>query len=170
MALHDYKPWRYLLQVCNYSIFVFLIGYFSDSPSVEIRTENESFITIAFAHAGALLEPCRTLTSEELSELAQNMRATEDCPRARSPVKIQATLEQNLIYEARLNPPGLFDDGVVDVFYSGRVPAGQHELKIEMDDSVREIGINYSLHQEVSIDPGKILLITFEKDKGFVIN
>jgi len=170
MYKFDNKLWRYLLQVINYTIFMALVWYFSVAPAIEIRSEDESFITIAFVHAGALREPCRALTNQELAKLAQNMRVSEDCPRERSPVKIKATLENEIIYDVTLEPSGLFGDGAVDVFYSSKVHAGQHQLKIEMDDSVRDEGFNHSIEQQVFIDPGKILLISFEKDKGFSIN
>ena len=83
------KPIRYLLQAINYSVFMGLIWYFATAPSFQILAEDEALITIAFAHAGALREPCRKLSYEELAELPPNMRKPEECPRERSPVTIR---------------------------------------------------------------------------------
>ncbi|TNF88857.1 MAG: hypothetical protein EP300_06880, partial [Gammaproteobacteria bacterium] len=122
------KPLRYLLQAINYTVFMAMVWYFATSPSVRIIAEDEAMITIAFAHAGQLREPCRLLTQEELNALPPNMRRIEDCPRERSPVTIEARLNDEVFYSATLPPPGLFDDGGVDVFHRIKIPAGEHLL------------------------------------------
>ena len=163
------KPLRFLLQAFNYSLFMALIWYFASAPSVRIIAEDEAMITIAFAHAGELREPCRMLNQEELNQLAPNMRKIDDCPRERSPVTIEAMLDGEPIYSASLQPPGLFEDGGVDVFYSAKIPAGDHRLSLQMNDSVRVEGFNHSFEQQVSIDPAQILLVGFDSRQGFVI-
>jgi len=87
------KPLRYLLQAINYSVFMGLIWYFASAPSVRLIAEDEAMITIAFAHAGQLREPCRRLSQEELNKLPPNMRKIDDCPRERSAVTIEALLD-----------------------------------------------------------------------------
>ena len=62
MAELNNKPLRFLLQAINYSVFMALIWYFASAPSVRIIAEDEAMITIAFAHAGELREPCRMLS------------------------------------------------------------------------------------------------------------
>jgi len=170
MAATNNKPIRYLLQAFNYSIFMGLIWYFATAPSIRIIAADEAMITIAFAHAGELREPCRKLSSEELAKLAPNMRKLEDCPRERSPVRIESFLDGEPLYSESLPPPGLFGDGGVDVYYSGKVAAGTHQLVINMNDSVRIEGFNHSLEQQVTIDPAKILLVSFDRRYGFTIN
>jgi len=163
------RPLRFGLQALNYSIFMALVWYFSTSPSIRILGDDEALLTIAFAHAGELREPCRRLSQEELNQLAPNMRKLEDCPRERSPVSIEATLDGELIYRESLAPPGLFGDGGVDVFYRSKIPAGSHELSLKMNDSVRIEGYNHEMSQRVSIDPGRVLLIGFDARRGFVL-
>lgn len=160
---------RYLLQAFNYSIFIAMIGYFSTSPAIRLIADNESRITIAFAHAGQLREACRRLSQEELNELPPNMRKLEDCPRERSPVTIEALLDDEPLYSAQLQPPGLFGDGGVDVFYSGKIPSGKHRLKLKMNDSVRIAGFNHEFEQQISVEPAQILLVGFDSRLGFVI-
>ena len=163
------KPLRYLLQAINYSVFMGLVWYFASAPSVRLIGEDESKITIAFAHAGQLREPCRMLSQEELNKLAPNMRKLDDCPRERSPVVIEAELDGEMIYSRSLPPPGLFGDGGVDVFYSAKIPAGDHHLSLKMNDSVRVEGFNHQFDQAVTIDPKRILLVGFDSKQGFVI-
>ena len=163
------KPIRYVLQAINYSVFMAIIWYFATAPSVRLIGDNEAKITIAFAHAGQLREACRRLSQEELNELPPNMRKIDDCPRERSPVTIEARLDGEPLYSSVLQPPGLFGDGGVDVFYSGKIPAGDHHLSLKMNDSVRIEGFNHSFEQQVSVDPAQILLVGFEPRNGFVI-
>lgn len=162
------KPMRYLLQAINYSVFMGLVWYFATAPSIRILADDEAMITIAFAHAGELREPCRKLSYEELAKLAPNMRKPEDCPRERSPVTIEAHLDGKPLYNESLQPPGLFGDGGVDVYYSGKIPAGEHHLALKMNDSVRKTGFNHLFEQQVVIDPAHILLVGFDSRTGFV--
>jgi len=165
----DKKPLRFLLQAINYSLFMGLVWYFASAPSIRLIGEDEAKLTIAFAHAGKLREPCRMLSQEELNELAPNMRKIDDCPRERSPVIIEAKLDGVAIYSASLPPPGLFGDGGVDVFFSAKIPAGEHRLDLKMNDSVRIEGFNHQFGQVVTIEPAQILLVGFNSKQGFVI-
>lgn len=160
---------RYLLQAFNYAIFMALIWYFATSPSVRVIEDDEAMITVAFAHAGETRKECRRLSQEELMKLPPNMRKLDDCPRERSPIVIQATLDGKTIFNKTMLPPGIYSDGGVNVYYNSKVPAGKHLFKIQMDDSVRKEGFDHTLVQNVSIDPRQILLVEFEPLKGFIV-
>lgn len=159
------KPLRLLLQAVNYAVFMALVWYFASYPEIRIIDDDEAVLTIAFAHAGQLREPCRQLSQEELNQLAPNMRKLEDCPRERSPVTIEAELNGELVYRDTLQPPGLFDDGGVDVYYSTRIAAGAHQLQLRMNDSLRIEGFNHQLEQQINVAPTHILLVEFDNSK-----
>jgi hypothetical protein len=165
----DNKPLRYILQAFNYTIFMTLVWYFATSPSVRVIEDDQAMITVAFAHAGKTREACRTLSQEELMKLPPNMRKLDDCPRERSPIVIEATLDGKVIYSKTYLPPGLFNDGSVNIYYNSKVPAGKHTFEIKMDDSVRKEGFTHKLEQDINIDPQQILLVEFEPLTGFVI-
>lgn len=165
----DNKLVRYMLQAVNYTVFMALIWYFSTSPAIRVLAEDQAMITLAFGHAGETREPCRKVSAEDLAKLAPNMRMVQDCPRERSPVVIQMTVDGRPLIEQTLKPPGIFKDGGVDVYFSGRIPAGEHVVEIKMDDSVRQDGFNHSFKQSIEIEPGTILLLGFDSEKGFVV-
>ena len=169
MSSLNNKPLRYLLQAVNYTIFMALIWYFATAPSIRLLEEDEAMLSMAFAHAGDLREPCRKLSSEELAKLPPNMRKPEDCPRERSPVIIEMFLDGQKIYDKSLNPPGLYGDGGVDVYYSEKIPAGKHHFEINMNDSVRKQGFNHTFAQDINVKPAQIFLVGFDLEKGFVI-
>ena len=102
-------------------------------------------------------------------KLPPNMRKLDDCPRERSPIIIEATRDGKVIYSKTYLPPGIFNDGSVNLYYNSKVPAGTHNFKIKMDDSVRKQGFNHMLAREITIDPQQILLVEFEPLKGFII-
>ena len=164
------RPVRLLMQAFNYAVFVVLVWYFSAAPAVHLIDDDEAVLTIAFAHAGQLRQPCRRLTQEELSKLAPNMRKPEDCPRERSPVTIEAFVDGELVYRDLLDPPGLFDDGGVDAYFSTKIPAGEHVLTLRMNDSVRVEGFNHQLNRAVSVDTAQVLLVGFDDKQGFVFH
>jgi len=160
---------RYLLQAFNYTIMMGLIWYFSTSPAVRVIEDDEAMITVAFGHAGETLEECRRLSQEELSKLPPNMRKPDDCPRERSPIIIEAMLDGEIIYNKTMLPPGVFNDGGVNIYFNSKIPAGKHSFKIKMDDSVRKQGFNHTLEQDINIDPAHILLVEFEPLTGFIL-
>jgi hypothetical protein len=160
---------RYLLQALNYTIFMALIWYFATSPSVRVIEDDEAMITVAFGHAGETRAECRKLSQEELMKLPPNMRKPEDCPRERSPIIIEARLDGDIIFSKTMPPPGIFNDGGVNIYYNSKVPAGKHKFEIKMDDSVRQQGFNHTSEQDININPAQILLVEFEPLKGFVI-
>lgn len=162
-------PVRYLLQAINYAIFMALIWYFASAPSIRLLAGDEAVVTMAFSHAGDLREPCRKISAEEMAKLPPNMRKPQECPRERSPITIEMFVDGQMLYNDSLPPPGLFEDGGVDIYFSGKIPAGQHHFEIKMDDSVREAGFNHRLEQDISIRPAQILLFDFDSDKGFVV-
>lgn len=170
MAELNNKPLRFLLQAINYTVFMALVWYFATSPSIKIIADDEAMITVAFSHAGQLREPCRRLTQEELNKLPPNMRKAEDCPRERSPVKIEIELDGEKLYSETLQPPGLFEDGGVDVYYRKKIPAGVHRLSLKMNDSVRIEGFNHNLDREIDVPPAQILLVGFENKSGFTLS
>lgn len=78
-------------------------------------------------------------------------------------------LDGEMIYSKTMPPPGLFKDGGVNIYYSIKVPAGNHAFEIRMDDSVRKQGFDHHLAQDISIKPAQILLVEFNNLKGFFI-
>lgn len=160
---------RYVLQIFNYTIFMAIIWYFATSPSVRVIGDDESMVTVAFSHSGETLEECRRLSQEELLKLPPNMRKLDDCPRERSPIILDASLDGESIYSKTMLPPGIFKDGGVNIFFSNRVPAGKHSFKVKMDDSVRKQGFNHVFEQDINLAPAQILLVEYEPLTGFVI-
>ncbi len=159
---------RYHIQAVNYLLFMALVGYFSSSPAYRHLEENQAKVVLAFSHFGQHVEPCRRVTPEELAKLPPNMRRPTECTRKRSPVTVELMMDgERLLYKVA-DPPGLFDDGGVDIYLDAVIPAGEHRFTVRMNDSVRVKGYNYSHEQAVTVVPGQLLFIDFDTDSGFV--
>ena len=160
------KPARVALQVLNYTVFMALVWYFSASPSYRQLAEDEAVITVAFSHAGERREACRKLTQEELLKLPPNMRIPTDCPRERSPVKVELFLDEELTISEVAKAPGLYEDQGVDIFRKIKVPIGTHDLRIRMNDNVRVEGPTYTHEQQIELKPAQMLVVDFKRDGG----
>ncbi len=160
--------WRYPLQALNYFIFMAVVGYFSVAPPYRHLAGDQAQVTLAFGHAGQPREPCRTLTAEELAKLPPNMRKPTDCPRARSPIQVELFMDGKPLLRVVAKSPGLFEDGSVDIFRSLRVPAGRHSFQVRMNDNSRVEGFTHSAEYQADLLVGKLLVIDFNPENGFL--
>ncbi len=160
------KAVRLALQVVNYTVFMALVWYFSASPSYRQLAEDQAIITLAFSHAGERREECRRLTQEELMKLPPYMRIPTDCPRERSPVRVELFIDDELTISEVAKAPGLYEDQGVDVFRKVKVPVGTHALRIQMNDNVRVEGPTYTHQQQIDLEPAQMLVVDFKRDAG----
>ena len=107
--------------------------------------------------AGLALAPCGAEAQESRTYMSCGSEHEEPCPLGDYPQGLKRC------------DRGLFNDGGVDIYFSGKVPMGSHELEIKMDDSIREEGFNHAFRQQIDIDPSRIVLIDFDSETGFVV-
>jgi len=157
---------RLVLQVFNYAVFMGLVWYFATSPPYRQLAEDQAVITLAFSHAGERREECRRLSQEELAKLPPNMRLPMDCPRERSPIKVELFLDDELAISEIAKAPGLYQDQGVDVFRKIKVPVGKHDLRVRMNDNVRVQGPTFTHEQAIELEPAQLLVVDFKKDMG----
>lgn len=170
-ALRKVNPRSLLLQVVNYTLFMAMVWYFSFQPPYRQLAEDNAVVTLAFGHAAKRVAECSVLSQEELNKLAPNMRKPMDCPRERSPVTIELRLDGELAAREVLQAPGLYQDQSVDVYRSVKVPRGEHQLSVWMNDDVNVDGPTYEFEQSVTLQPAQRLVVSFDPNKnGFSVN
>ena len=159
---------RYPLQILNYTVFMGMIWYFSTNPPYQRLEENQALITFTMSHVGKHVTKCKKTPYKELMKLPPNMRKPMDCPRERSPVVMELTLDNKVIYSHTAQPIGLYKDQGIDVYEDIKVPAGKHNFKVWINDDVKVEGPIYWHEQDVDIKPEQHLVIQFEsKNNGF---
>lgn len=160
------KVLRYGLQAFYYTLFMAVVWYFSIKPPYHQLAEDQAVITLSFTHATNLREACRKLTQEELMKLAPNMRLPTDCPRERSPLRLELYLDGKLLTKTSIEPPGFHKDQGVHLFKRIKVIAGEHKLRLWMNDDVNIDGATYQYEQTVLLKPEQQLLVDFDKESG----
>lgn len=159
------KVLRYAIQLAMYVAFGAVVGYFSSFPVFQVLPADHALVRLSFGHASKPVAPCRERTDEELAKLPPNMRVKLDCPRERSPVRVQIEMDDEPLYDIRVLPAGLKRDGVATVYRRLAVPAGRHEFEARLSDTA-DGAFGYSAEEVVELAPGKVLLIDFNAAEG----
>lgn len=156
---------RFAAQCLLYVPLMAILGTFSTQPRFQVMPEDKALVRISLTHAGSLVVECRQRTSEELAKLAPNMRAQLVCPRERSPIRVQVSIDDSSLLDVTAPPTGLRSDGAATIYRRTEVPAGRHRLVARLAD-----GPSGAFTHERSIDvdlrPGGSLLIDFNAAKG----
>lgn len=148
-----------------------IVWYFSINPPYHQLEEGQAVVTLSFSHAAKLREACRIMSQEELNKLAPNMRLPMDCPRERSPVTVELYLDGELVIEKIIEAPGFHKDQGIDMFHRVKVPAGQHQLLVWMNDDVKVDGPTYQHEKIITLKPEQQLVVDFDAESGgFFIN
>ena len=156
---------RYTVQVLLYAAFGAALGYFSSYPVYEVMPGDQALVRLSFSHGAKPIAPCRERTDEELAKLPPNMRVRLDCPRRRSPVRVEIEMDGKPLYDIVARPAGIRRDGASTVYRRLPVPAGRHEFKARLSDTPDgEFG--YTAEEVVELAPGKVLLIDFNAGQG----
>jgi ferredoxin/coenzyme F420-reducing hydrogenase delta subunit len=154
--------WRIPLTATAYALFAAVVGWLSVWPTFQLIDRDQAMVSVSFSHAGQRVSECRKLSQEELNKLPPNMRKPDDCPRERLPVRVLLSSDGKPLYEAVMQPSGLWSDGESSVYRRLALAAGEQRLFIGMVDSRRDEGFDYSLEQEVELEPGQHLVVNFD--------
>ncbi|MEO5352415.1 MAG: hypothetical protein H7835_04295 [Magnetococcus sp. XQGC-1] len=154
---------RYLLQGFCYAAFCGVVYYFSTSPVYQYLGAGEAEILVAFKHPTQRREACHQRTAEELQQLPPNMRRAQDCPRERAPLVLDIALDGRSVLHKEFVSPGIHRDGSIFVYAKFFIPAGAHQLQMQMRDSVRE-GYDYRLERRFDFQPGQMLVVGFDEN------
>lgn len=160
---------RYGAQVIAYALFAAFIGYFSTSPAYRHLDDDQALLRISFRHPGKLAGDCRTRSPGELAKMPLHLRVEQDCDRERSPVRIRVEIDDRLLYEEVVAPAGLRRDGASSTYRRFPIPAGEHRLKVGVNDDRRVEGFTHEGERAVTLAPGQVVLVDFIADKGGVV-
>jgi hypothetical protein len=156
---------RYAAQFVLYVAFGVAIAWFSRYPVFHALPSDQALVRLSFSHGAKPKSPCRTRTPEELAKLAPNMRLAEDCPRERSPIKMQLEMDGKLLYEIVAPPTGLARDGAATVYRRLPVPAGTHRFRVRLADGPDGAFV-HDVEKTVELAAGSALLIDFQASQG----
>ncbi len=159
------KAVRFLAQALLYVPLMVILGYLSTDPRFTDISRDQALVRLSFSHAGARRVECRQRTPEELAKLPPNMRAAMDCPRERSPVKVEIEMDGQVIFAAEVPPSGFKKDGASTIYRRLPVAAGQHRFVARLRDRP-EGDYNYVHEESVNLAPGRAVVIDFSAGQG----
>ena len=157
---------RIILQVTSYAAFAVFIGWFSASPSYQYSPPQHAVLKLSLSHAADRVKPCVRRTPKEIAELAPNMRQAERCERQRLPVTVEILLDDEMIMRQEEPPSGLWGDGPSSIYEKLTLEPGKYRLSARLRDSNRADGWDYQLTEDVSLQPGRYLTVTFKYETG----
>jgi hypothetical protein len=125
-------------------------------------------VKLSFTHSARLVRACRERSEAELAKLAPNMRQKMDCPRERSPVRVELDMDGRPLYRIEAPPAGLHRDGAATVYRRLGIPAGRHEFRARLADGP-DGEFRFAGESAVDLAPGQVLIVDFATDgSGFV--
>lgn len=160
---------RYPAQAVLYALFAAFVGYFSTAPSLRLLGDDEALLRLSLLHAGKPKEDCRKRTPEELAKMPPHMRTPLDCPRERSPVRVRVELDGRAVIDESFAPAGLSKDGASAAYRRMPIAAGRHTLRVQLNDDARRRDFTHERSVELDVQPGRIVLIDFDAEKGGVL-
>ena len=163
------KVVRYGGQAVLYALFAGFVGYFSTAPEYRHMPQDQGLLRLSFKHPGQYVSDCRARSAEELAKLPPQLRAQLDCPRERSPVRIRVELDDAPLYDEVCAPAGLRRDGAASGYRRLPISAGEHRLKVQVNDDARVGGFTHEREARVQVKPGQVVLIDFIADRGGVL-
>ncbi len=156
-------------QAVLYALFAGFVGYFSTAPAYRHLEEGQGLLRLSFSHPGQFVADCRARTPEELAKLPPQLRAQQDCPRERSPVRVRVELDGAPLYDESFAPAGLRRDGAASGYRRLPIAAGEHQLRVQVNDDQRIQGFTHEREQAVTVRPGQVVLIDFAGEQGGVL-
>ena len=161
-------PLRWIGQGAAYAVFMGVVGVFSTAPSWSPLPADRALLRVSFSHAGDRVEPCKRFTPEEIARMAPNMRRAQNCARERVALRLQVTVNGELLMDRELAPAGLHGDGAAAVYASFPLSPGAADIEARLRDSRRQEGFDHEAAFQIEIAPGESRVLSFRaQDGGF---
>lgn len=163
------RPLHLVVQLLAYAAFAGVIGYFSQAPAYRYGSQEMAVVKVSISHATQRVEPCITLTPEEIAELAPNMRNSLSCPRERQALQLELDVDDKTVLRVDEPPSGLWGDGPALVYRRFELPAGTHRLAVRLRDSGRAEGWDYRDEIVADLTAGRYFTVKFRPEiEGFI--
>jgi len=163
------SPLQIIGQALAYLALALVIGIFSTWPGYTHLGENLSVVKLSVSHIGERKGECRERETSKVTITKTSRRALMICPRERHPVRLELTLDGNIIFDQEAQPSGLSNDGPSYFYKKLTIPSGAHSLKVRMRDSDKTDGFDYTTDEDVSLSPGQVLAIRFNDAKKALV-
>ncbi|MDT8448954.1 MAG: hypothetical protein RQ847_02155 [Wenzhouxiangellaceae bacterium] len=154
---------RILIRAGVWAALAVLVAAFASGPEFRLLPDGHGQLTLAIARLTDRVRPCRQLTEAERQALPPTRRVREVCERERRALFARLALDGRVLFERRLAPSGLHDDGRVYRIERWPLPAGEYVAELVLDavageDRV-ENGTPVSRTLAFRLEPGRSAVI-----------
>jgi hypothetical protein len=157
---------RDLLQAAAYAAFALIVGYLSFWPRYHYASPEMAAVKLSLSHATERVAACVQLTPQQIAELAPNMRRAEACERKRLPLLLEFEVDGEVTMALQAAPSGLWEDGPAAIYERFDLRPGAHTISVRLRDSARADGWDYTHTEDVVMQAGRYLTITFKAENG----
>jgi coenzyme F420-reducing hydrogenase delta subunit/Pyruvate/2-oxoacid:ferredoxin oxidoreductase delta subunit len=130
----------------------------------------EPQLVVTFNHPGERGEDCRELSPDELAKRPAHMRQATICDRRRADVRVRVFVDGELVIDDSVEPGGAHEDGRSMAIERVPVPAGEHEVRVELGDTLDQDEYNHVSERRLDFREHTPQIVRFEKQAGFVWN
>lgn len=124
------------------------------------------FLIVSFKHPGSAAEKCRTPSPAELEKLPPHMRRPQICERRRADVRLRVRVDGREILQKSYAPKGIWHDGNSIALERVPLPAGEHDVTVEIADTPGEIW-NHRTERRVHAVERRTSVVLFDKMSGY---
>ena len=141
------------------------VGYFSDRPVHSALPADQSELKLVIRHSGKLMGECHQMSTADLDKLAPNMRKPMVCPREKSPLSVELSLNDSVRFSGEVQPSGIHNDGVLALYRMFPVSTGDVVVQLRIKDDIRQDDYTHTFRETMSVDPSSIVVLRFD-DEG----
>ena len=160
------NPLRLIAQAVAYALFAFVLGYLSWWPRYLYSSPDIAVVKVSVRHATDRVKPCVILTPDEIAKLPPNMRQPQKCERERLPLTLELDVDGETALAVQAPPSGLWGDGPASIYKRFELPPGTYRITARMRATARPEGWDYTHIEDVQVEAGRYLTITFAGDHG----
>jgi hypothetical protein len=84
-------------------------------------------------------------------------------------VRVRVELDGKAVIDESFAPAGLSRDGASAAYRRLRIAAGPHRLRVQLNDDARRSDFTHERTVDLDVEPGRIVLIDFDAEKGGVL-
>jgi len=156
---------RWLAITATLTAVLLAFGYLTDAPPYQINSENQTELKLVVRHSGRVLGECKTLNTQELGELAPNMRAPMSCPREKATIAVKLKIDDVAVVDEMLSPSGLHKDGVLILYRQLPLVVGTRNFDLKITHQLDTHDASDQLSRMVDVDTNSIVIIDYS-DSG----
>jgi hypothetical protein len=160
------KIFQILTQAVLFAAFALFVHHFSSAPRYEYAPSDLATVKLSLSHAAERVTPCVQFTVEQIAAMPLDDRRPAKCERERLPLTVELEVDGEIVVQIEAIPLGLSKDGPGAVYERFYLQPGTHRMTARLRDTARTQGWDYTYSDDVELEAGRYLTVTFKAETG----